>query len=229
MTLFDAPQADLGAVSAGSVPATGSNTGIWMVTFADLVLLLFAFFVMLFSMTTLEPVTLERFRLGVLSTRAEAPVAIETRPARVEANIATIAPPRAAATEYLAVVLRDGLARIPALEQVEILQAGDEILVRPPPALWSHGPLSDLALLLDRLDNRVMIVATVPATEIALSRAPARDGAAWQAALDRASAAADALRGAGFARALDVRIRPAPPTDGSMDLYVLVLGERKGS
>ncbi|WP_051013652.1 flagellar motor protein MotB [Pararhodospirillum photometricum] len=161
MSIFDDRDADLQAVSAGSVASGKSAGGIWMVTFVDLVLLLFGFFVLLFSMSSLETAGPMPDALAVLPTRADAPIRLEKTPARADANIGARSQPRAAATEYLTVLLRDALDRVPTLRPLRLDNEGDDVRLSVPPALWSGAApgLGDLAALLDRLDNRVMIIA----------------------------------------------------------------------
>ncbi|WP_051013879.1 hypothetical protein [Pararhodospirillum photometricum] len=158
--------------------------------------------------------------LAVLPTRADAPIRLEKTPARADANIGARSQPRAAATEYLTVLLRDALDRVPTLRPLRLDNEGDDVRLSVPPALWSGAApgLGDLAALLDRLDNRVMIIAPIVKG----------DSVAWSRGLTEAGRAADALRTAGFSRALETRVRPAG-AGAPAGLLVLISGEREGS
>ncbi|MCF8483513.1 MAG: hypothetical protein K9H25_24075 [Rhodospirillum sp.] len=226
----DTRQADIQAVTAGTASSRDSAIGIWMVTFADLVLLLLAFFVMLFSMSSLDRNLVEKAasvlptqaETPVLPTRAEMPVATQTEPAQATHNILGFEPSRGAAAEYLAAVLRDGLDRVQALRDVTVTLHGDNVLLTPPDGLFTaQGDgegLVALALFMDRLDNRVIMLAQRDA------RALTEGSDAWAAALDQASAAANRLRGAGFGRTLMAQVRPAQ-NPAEKGLALLVTGE----
>jgi chemotaxis protein MotB len=221
----DTRTADIQAITAGATAsAAESATGIWLVTFVDLVLLLLAFFVMLFSMSSLDRALTDP-SAAVLPTRAEMPLDSQTEPVRATHNIAGYEPARGEAAEYLAAVLRDGLDRIEALRDVTVILHGDNVYLSPPDALLAEGGdregRMELALFLDRLDNRVIVLAQWRPDALG-----GRDDA-WREALDRAAAAADLLREAGFSRGLVAQVRPTErPADRGLAL--LVTGEATG-
>ncbi|ABC23630.1 flagellar motor protein MotB [Rhodospirillum rubrum] len=204
---------DLMAVSAGSSQGSNAAANLWLVTFSDLVLLLLAFFVMLFAMSPMGG----QERGGAVPLRAEAPLATESKPPE-ESRPATV-PPRGAATEYLAVVLRDGLDRVRALRDTKVVLSGDQVLLRPPVALFGEGgdasALSELAGFLDRLDNRVILV---------VFRKEQSGGDPWRGALAEAVDAANRLREAGFGRQLTAQARLVSSA-ASEGPALLVLGE----
>lgn len=228
--------ADLQAVSAGSVAAGGSGTGIWMVTFADLILLLLAFFVMLFAMSSPDVEALKK-AAALLSTRGTIPIAPETAPAPATANSQAVIPPRAAPAEYLSAVLRDGLDRIRPLRDTAVSLTGDTVVLRPPPGVLtddnnpggdgtgtstdSGAGLADLAGLLDRLDNRILVV---------VGHSPqGRTEDPWVTALTDATRVANRLREAGFSRPLTAQARLADtPADEAVTLEVLGEGGGRG-
>jgi chemotaxis protein MotB len=202
----DTRLADIQAVTAGTASSRDSAMGIWLVTFADLVLLLLAFFVMLFSMSSLDKDLVKKVA-AILPTRAEMPVDTQKEPAGATHNIAGFEPGRGAPAEYLAAVLRDGL---------------DRVLLTPPDSLFTDQGdgegLAALAMFMDRLDNRVLMVAQRDPSALT------KGSEAWAEALAQASAAADRLRRAGFSRTMVAQVRPAlKPADRGLAL--LVTGE----
>ncbi len=211
------PRADIAAVSAGTATGSDSGNGIWLVTFADLILLLLAFFVLLFAMAEPDREALAEIA-RMLSTRGEAPIVAEIVPDPAERNIRAVDLPVAPARpEYLAGVLHDVLARDPALAASTVTLADDHVVVRPPPGVLGGTPdnpvaLGSLAILLDRLDNQVRVVAP---------GAPA-DGLGD--ALARAVDAAEALRRNGYERPLTSSVTFADPGEGEDGLVLHVLG-----
>jgi chemotaxis protein MotB len=217
----DTRLADIQAVTAGTASSRDSAMGIWLVTFADLVLLLLAFFVMLFSMSSLDKDLVKKVA-AILPTRAEMPVDTQKEPAGATHNIAGFEPGRGAPAEYLAAVLRDGLDRVQALRDVTVTLHGDNVLLTPPDSLFTDQGdgegLAALAMFMDRLDNRVLMVAQRDPSALT------KGSEAWAEALAQASAAADRLRRAGFSRTMVAQVRPAlKPADRGLAL--LVTGE----
>lgn len=207
--------------------ATAQN--MWMVTITDLISLLFAFFVMLFSMRTLEtPLDPAAYMTDLLPTRAEVPINVETDTVHVERNIRAVDPPRAFATEYLSKLLRDMIDETPSLSEVTLSLQDDLIVLKLPQNLWTPSAadstaqveLHALAQFLNRLQNRVVATG-------------ARYGGfettqAWSQGLDDAAKAANNLKNAGFFGSLDIQSRLATSSSDE-GVYLYILGEGDGS
>ncbi|MGB0696579.1 MAG: flagellar motor protein MotB [Rhodospirillaceae bacterium] len=193
----------------------GQAATMWMVTFADLVLLLLAFFVMLFSMTGFDQADFA----GVIETpsmRRDAPLDGENNPVRVTSNLASVPRQEAGSLFWVAGVVRRALAEDPLLSGHAIdvdARPGRLILTIPPEVLLSEAtgqdardgsaptdaeigpgrPLVALAMVLNRLDNRIAVVG----------HAAPQEG--YEESLSRAMAAAEVLRRAGYGRDAEVR------------------------
>ncbi|MBE1237096.1 hypothetical protein IHV25_05480 [Phaeovibrio sulfidiphilus] len=204
---------------------------IWMITITDLILLLFAFFVLLFAMMTTEvPLSPEASAVpaasDVLSTRVDAPLGIERTPARQERNIEAVLPPAAFETAYFGALLEDMLKDAPGLDGIVIRIYPDVITLKLPPGVWDARPanpgdpepLSPLARFLDRLGKKVVVSGC---------RAPDPESAlAWSRGLDDAAKTANNLKKAGFLAPVDIQSQLAASTSGEgVYLYILAEGE----
>jgi chemotaxis protein MotB len=178
--------------------------GAWMVTFTDLVSLLLTFFVMLFSMSTVqidkwEAVT-DSLSTTLNPTKTEA-VATTT----AEYNISTVFRQRAINLEYLQAVLDEKVAGDPILGRTLIQLLDDRLLISlPGDLLFGSGSktLSPRAIetmlkigdVLRHVSNQVVITGhTDP------EPAAGQDYASnWELSLFRAIAVGNALRKSGF-------------------------------
>lgn len=183
-----------------------SGTAAWMVTFADLVVLMLTFFVLLFSMTTMKTETwqaVSRAFSRTLQTDVTQPVNEES----MAHNISRADVPLATNLTYLAAVLEETLAADPLLARARIAHDGDrlrlalpaEVLFGGAGAAFSEAGEASLASLAGKLANLHNAVA------VAGHAAPGegRNGAGgftseWELSMARAAAVANALTQAGY-------------------------------
>jgi chemotaxis protein MotB len=191
---------------------------LWLITFVDLVMLLLAFFVLLFAMSRVDPV---RYA-AVASGYAAAFDALGG------ADEAVIGPQRVPAPDrvpgddlaYLETVLKAAVARTPGLESVGFRLTGQYLILDLPAAATADRPGETIPVLdaaaqrlvfavggvLSNLPNRIAVVVTPPGVD--------RD--AWQLARARGVATRDALAGAGYGRAVAVLVRGADAPEATV-------------
>jgi chemotaxis protein MotB len=184
-------------------PLPAKSSGVWLITFADISALLLAFFVMIFSMSTLE---LDKWEAVVSRLTKGDPDAIQLRPAPVSANsMPTVDVPPALPLGYLARVLNEKLSDAALAGRVQIHQLDRMIVVSlPTQVLFLPGkaeltPVARNAIFqvssaLSQIGNQVDIQGhTAP---------PVDDtGAAdwkWRLSLARAAAVGDELKRIGY-------------------------------
>lgn len=184
----------------------------WLITIVDLITLLLSFFVLLFSMSTVEP---RRFS-QVVQSYGEAFAPAEDDKGRL---------PKIAAAAgddlgYLQAVLRAAFASSPALKDVEFRLTPQYLILTLPVAdLYASGtgafadsaktPVFDLSGVLSNLKNRIAVIGTA-----AMAQSGDRDAseASWSLAIARAKTMADALAAAGYAQPVTILGRGAPDT-----------------
>lgn len=176
-------------------------TGAWLITFADLILLILTFFVMMYSMSS-PRIDAWTSMIDGLSTRPDPLVAEPMPETTARYAIAPALVRHSANLRYLEAVLNQAIAEDAALAGLRV-SLGDEQLVISLPGALAFAPgavtptaggeqtLMALASVLSRIGNRVAVggMATV---------AEAPDGDAWTLSLQRAAAVAKALRRAGY-------------------------------
>jgi len=197
---------------------------IWLISFTDLICLLLAFFVLLFSMA--EPVgerwqaLVTGFGLGLRDGASGAAFIVET-----------VFPPQALGLGYLAPLLTTQFANDPVLAGIQPNREPDRVIIGLPDHLlfdaddrvFSSGGeriIFVLSGILGRLGNRIEITAhagreatsTGPGATGPRATGPRATGmvtgeAAWETALLRAVAVAAALRDAGYRRPIVARSR----------------------
>lgn len=207
------------------VPGTFRSVGnAWMVTFTDLIALMLTFFVLLFSMSSLEQ---QKWRelVGALSeelntmTPSDAP-----RPTVVLQVKRERDPVPGADLDYLEQVLLEQLAAEPALDSVALRRGRRGVVLSLPAARVFDGggaAVTDavgrmaypLARLLQNLGNNVEI--TVVSGEAQRETDP---DSRWRLALARAKSVSDLLVGAGYDGPLVVRAAVAEHPDRAGDL-----------
>lgn len=180
------------------------KSGAWMVTFTDLVSLLLTFFVMLFSMSTLQLDKWEAIT-DSLSTTLN-PTKIETvASATAEYNISTVFRKRAINLEYLQAVLHEKMAQDKILSRSMIQLLDDRLLISLPGDLLfvsgsknlstrAEETMLKLGDVLRHVSNQVVITGhTDP------EPANGADYASnWELSLFRAVSVGNALRKSGF-------------------------------
>jgi chemotaxis protein MotB len=175
------------------VPTPAKAAPGWMITFADLLSLLLAFFVLMFSTMSVDERQWERLI---------APISDYLRPGAPPPP-GTGEPPvagrRALESGYVSTLLESLKLSDPALTGAAIEHSDDRVRLRLAPAPAAHWitaerpPLAGLAGLAAGLDLPLTVSVTVP---------PARgaDAATWEIALDGAGAVAAELQRLGVTR-----------------------------
>ncbi|UUX50477.1 OmpA family protein [Nisaea acidiphila] len=201
------------AVSRRQNRRTAGNGVSWMVTFVDLVSLLLAFFVLLFSMTTPDAPQWESFTASLRSafssdnpTRARQAVMPET--------IRSEDPGLGFDLGYLQKLLKAELARDAILRDARVTENGGRLVISmasdvffaPGAAVLresGEGAMFNLAVALSQLDNRIDIVGhTDPRPFIS---GTGKFSSNWELSLARAVAVAEALRRFGYEKPVEVR------------------------
>ena len=176
----------------------------WLITFADLVSLLLAFFVLLFSMSNVKIGAWENVVDTLSRSLNPARERIEEIP-KATYNVASTFRKRAINLDYLAAVLEETVGRDPLLQRSKTVRLEDrmvlalpgELLFAPAQAVLSERALKALFSLggvLRNVDNQVLINGysdpTLPGSGEYASN--------WQLSLARAIAVANALKQAGY-------------------------------
>jgi chemotaxis protein MotB len=127
----------------------------WMITFADLLSLLLAFFVLMFATTAVEEKDWQRVVVPISTYLTGHTIAAP------EASVAPPAGPAHIDLDYIAALLARLAADSSSLSGAAVERAEHVVLFRLPVGLaWQGGdpaPLADLARLLADLDNRVEV------------------------------------------------------------------------
>lgn len=217
-----------------SAEAEAGKRSMWLISFTDLISLMLAFFVLMFSMT--EPQQQRWARLSqAVSARSTATTPSEAPPEpRSAFNAATLEPHSAVNLDYLGALLNGQIAGSPDLAGVTVRREDDRVvIVLPGDVLFDAraGGFSDrgrralflLGAVVGRIGNRVEVVGHA-------EREDAPAGLAWERSLGRAVAVSMALRETGYRRDLVARTAMAPlPRTGARDTRVdLVVREQGG-
>lgn len=185
----------------------------WLITIVDLITLLLTFFVLLFSMSKVEP---QRFSEVVQSYgEAFAPADDDT------GRLPKITAAAGDDLGYLQAVLKAAFASSPDLKGVEFrLTPQYLILTLPVAGLYTPGtgdfadsaktPVFDLSGVLSNLKNRIAVIGTAA---MAQSSDQEAGEASWALAIARAQTMADALAAAGYGQPVTVLGRGAAATD----------------
>lgn len=184
--------------------AKSKNNVAWMIIFTDLVSLMLTFFVLLFSMSTLE---VDRWNEVINSlSRSLSP---STSPAKSSAtssfNIASLFRKRAINLDYLSSVLEEAIARDSFLASSRLLRLDDRLIIavpgdqlfEPGKAVLSQQAQSSLFILggvLRNIGNQIAINGHTDKT------APAGDNYSsnWELSMGRSAAVANALKRSGY-------------------------------
>jgi chemotaxis protein MotB len=193
-----------------------------MITFTDLASLLLAFFVLLFSMSS---VRLDSWKDAVDSlSRTLNPTRVDkVVPSAVPFNIGTTFPKRGRGLDYLSTVLNEAMREDALLSKTRIVRADDRLIVAlPGDLLFDKGSaeLSEragkslliLGGVLRNIGNRIGVNGHSDPQPLGGGTYTSN----WELSLARAEAVADALRHAGYGREIvaygfaDSRYRQLP-------------------
>lgn len=164
----------------------------WLITIVDLITLLLTFFVLLFSMSKVEPQRFTEVAQSYGGAFAPAP-----------ADKARLPAIKAAAGDdlgYLQAVLKAAFASSPALKDVAFRLTPQYLMLTLPVdglfaaeaggfATGAETSVFDLGGVLSNLKNRIAVIGTA---------AGAKDEASWSLAIARAQTMANALAAAGY-------------------------------
>ncbi|MEK9726033.1 MAG: flagellar motor protein MotB [Rhodospirillaceae bacterium] len=176
----------------------------WMVTFTDLVSLMLTFFVLLFSMSNVKLSEWEHI-IDSLS-RSLAPTPEKTVTAQTAAfNIGTIFRKSAVNLDYLASVIREGIAGVEILAGAQVIRLEDRMVIAlPGDLLFETG----LAVMTERAREAMFVIGGMlrnVGNEIGVDGhtdpTPLAGGAYasnWELLTGRAAAVANPLRAAGY-------------------------------
>jgi chemotaxis protein MotB len=178
-------------------------SGGWVVIFADISALLLAFFVMIFTMSTLE---IEKWRRIVSPTTSGDPSTVELRPAPTSStSMPTVDVPPALPLGYLAQVLDEKLSEeelvgrvtVHRLDKMIVISLPSELIFEPGEATLTASArqaLFRVSSALSQIGNQIDIQGYVgpPADD-----AP-KSGWKWRLSMARAIAVADELKRIGY-------------------------------
>ncbi len=182
---------------------------IWLVTFADVIALLLAFFVMLFSMSNIKTETWNVIIPQISSS--ETPKKQEKLRPQATKNVATVKLNAALSLQYLANVLEEHLSGDPLLNEAAVHRLDGLVVVSlPSDAMFDVGSVALTDGARDALFRMGGIVATIGnRIDVRGHTDPARASDArfdskWSVSLARAAAVANELRRTGYARQIPI-------------------------
>ncbi len=216
--------------TVGGPARTGGDPGghrktMWLISFTDLISLMLAFFVLMYSMSEPESQRWIRLTKGLAETIPAArstATAPSDRPAdpRAAFNAQAVEVRAAIDLNYLGALLRGQTAANAELAAVEVRREDDRVVIGlPGERMFDPGGaaftdpgrriLFLLGAVVGRIGNRIEVVGHA-------EREDSSGGAAWERALTRAVAVSAALRETGYRRELVARAVMAPPAgDGT--------------
>jgi chemotaxis protein MotB len=181
----------------------------WLVTFSDLVVLMLAFFVLLFSMTVFQQNAFERLSESLAGTFGAEQPTVSSAPDGGPPGVEGLTRPRGQDLGYLAAIVRAAVAADSRLEGARVQWLDQRLVILlPSDLLFESGQaalaptarpaLAELGGLLANLRNAVAVAGHADPDEVP-SEDSGADGDAWALSLARAMAVAGALRRAGYA------------------------------
>lgn len=181
---------------------------LWLVTFADLIALLLAFFVMLFATQRVESVPWEAL-IDSLSRSLDVARADHKSEPSARRNIRQLSAQRAVDLGYLEKLLRDKAAVEPPLHDIRIRRGEDRLTIElPADSLFptgsaeltrsARGVIFSLAGILRNIGNRIDIHGHTDPRPVRGTVHASN----WELSIARATAVADQLRRAGYHRAI---------------------------
>lgn len=250
--MTEQPQADSSAVALADPlgvyrpkAGVGASRQAWMVTFTDLIALMLTFFVLVFSMSSLDEVRWQNLAdslaEGLDSVRDQkVPVTRETL------NIERVTHLPGKNLEYLYSLLTEHMRSSPSLAKREIIKAGDRLILRfaavdffLPAAVDQDGVFAEdrhpaaadlspggqglvfaLSGLLQSVEQRVSVIGFSP---LGVTSA---DGSDWTKATGVALQVAEALRGAGYLGRLQILGAARAETSGGTQVDIVIQDDR---
>lgn len=186
---------------------------LWLITFVDLVSLLLAFFVMMFSMTSPKAPEWEAFTASLRSAFLNRPVS-RAADAELPKTADSEDPGRGFDIGYIGRLLETAMRREPVLRDATVRAVGGTlVLSMPTDVFFASGgatmqPAGDTALFvlaeaLSNLDNRIDIVGHTDPRPI--TEAGGRFRSNWELSLARALAVSESLKRSGYRKPIEVR------------------------
>ncbi len=178
----------------------------WLITFADLIALLLAFFVMLFSMSVVDPKPWENITNSLIAS-LNPDFAWESLAARSDLDASSAPAEEAADLDYLQAVLTDKIRNFPLLSRALLTRRNDRLIISlQADSLFSTGSasLGEDALralyamgdTLRHISNRLDVNGHTDPVPVHSERYASN----WELSVHRALAVAEALASAGYTR-----------------------------
>ena len=212
-------------------PSKSQPRTLWLITVVDLITLLLAFFVLLFSMSQVET----KKYAEVIKSYGEvfSPVKASVEPVQ-RVRLPKITAVSGDDLSYLEAVLKPAFAGTATLRDVEFRRTSQYLILSLPvdgvfaPASGAFtesatGPVFNLGGVLSNLKNRIAVVGTA-----AMSKDIAAVDA-WNLAVARAQSMADALKTSGYDQPITVLGRGGERTDVAAAIgriEILIMPER---
>lgn len=194
-------------LTATAVRSTGSPNA-WMVTFTDLVALMLTFFVLLYSMSSLDVVQWQNLTGSLASSLDSVEESTVVEP-KAQLDIAPVRKVPGTDLDYLANVLSERLNNDEILKDAGFVNQGDRLIVSLPDALVFEEKSRELSANAERtmfalggvfrsVSNSIEIVG-YPIDDLAPDAGGADKEAVWTQALGRAIHLARLLEDTGYA------------------------------
>ena len=178
----------------------------WLITFTDLIALLLAFFVMLFSMSAVEQEPWEIMTNSLIAS-LNPDFAWDSLTALSDLDADSIPAENAADLDYLQAVIANKIRNVPLLSQALLTRRADRLIISlQADSLFAVGgaglsedsraALYAMGDTLRHISNRVDVNGHTDPTPVRGGRYASN----WELSLHRALAVADALASAGFTR-----------------------------
>jgi chemotaxis protein MotB len=179
---------------------------IWLITFADLISLLLTFFVLLFSMSSLENAKWQRVN-ALLSTRSVPDTTEDMTSQGSARNLPVVESRYAADLDYLAAIFNQQLAKDQALAGIAVRRLDDRVVISlPEDAVFSSGQgeldrrgqqiMYVLSGILRNIGNQIDIQGHTDPQPLRAAQFASN----WELSLTRAGSVAGALMRAGYMR-----------------------------
>ena len=176
----------------------------WLITFTDLIALLLAFFVMLFSMSAVEPEPWEDMT-NSLTARLNPDFGWDSLAALTDLDATSTPADNAADLDYLQAVITDKIRNVPLLSQALLTKRSDRLIISlQADSLFEPGAASldeearaalfALGDTLRHISNRVDVNGHTDPNPIRRGKYASN----WELSVHRALAVATALASAGF-------------------------------